>query len=91
MDTERGSLSTVRVPAIEGASPLHSKVLCMPRIHFIPSGCSIEELSDGGPRLIATTGECVNVVIHDAARQRQARKIADQFNPPSYHRRCSRA
>ncbi len=55
------------------------------RMHFIPAACSLEELSDGGLRLrlTATTGECVNVVIHGADKQRQARKIAEQFNPLS--------
>jgi hypothetical protein len=57
----------------------------LPRMHFIPAACSLEELSDGALRLrlTATTGECVNVVIHDAAKQRQARKMAEQFNPLS--------
>jgi hypothetical protein len=54
-------------------------------MHFIPAACSLEELSGGGLRLrlTATTGECVNVVIHDAAKQRQVRKMVEQFNPLS--------
>jgi hypothetical protein len=53
------------------------------RMHFIPAACSVEELPGGGLRLrlTATTGECVSVVIHDAAKQRHARKMAQQFNP----------
>ena len=55
----------------------------LPCMRFIPAACSLEELSDGGVRLrlTAITGECVNVVTHDATKQRQARKMAEQFNP----------
>jgi hypothetical protein len=44
----------------------------LPRMHFIPAACSLEELSGGGLRLrlTATTGEGVNVVIHDVAKHR---------------------
>jgi hypothetical protein len=57
----------------------------LPAMHFIPSACCVEELSDGGLRLrlTATTGACVSVVIHDAAKQRQARKMAERFDPLS--------
>ena len=66
-------------------------MLCWPRMHFIPAACSVEELPHGGLRLrlTATTGECVNVVVHDAPKKSQARKMAEQFNPlagPGYRR-----